>query len=159
GSSNTAVGAGALQSNTNDFNTAVGTRALFANTAGFGNTAVGLAAMENLASGHSNIAIGGDAGSALTSSESFNIDIGNSGVTGEGETIRIGEPTLQTATFISGIHYAAVTGTSVAVSAAGQLGVAPSSQRFKTAIKPMDHVSEALFALNPVTFRYTKKID
>src|SRR5881227_4277281 len=34
-----------------------------------------------------------------------------------------------------------------------------SSQRFKEEIKPMDHASEALFALKPVTFRYKKEID
>src|SRR5438477_13191528 len=34
-----------------------------------------------------------------------------------------------------------------------------SSRRFKEAIKPMDHGSEALLALRPVTFRYKKEID
>jgi len=159
GRRNTAVGFGALQSNTDDFNTAVGAGALFANTGGFTNTAVGGDALQSLTSGHDNTAIGADAGSALTSSEALNIDIGNNGVTGESSTIRIGSPSLQTATFIAGIHNAAITGTSVVVSAAGQLGVAPSSQRFKTTIKPMDHASEALFALNPVTFRYKKEVD
>src|SRR5206468_5508597 len=40
-----------------------------------------------------------------------------------------------------------------------QLGVATSSARFKYEIKPMNKASEALFALNPVTFRYKKEID
>jgi hypothetical protein len=37
--------------------------------------------------------------------------------------------------------------------------VAPSSARFKEAIKSMDNASEALFSLKPVTFRYKKDID
>jgi len=37
--------------------------------------------------------------------------------------------------------------------------VAPSSARFKEAIKSMDNASEALFALKPVIFRYKKEID
>jgi uncharacterized coiled-coil protein SlyX len=45
------------------------------------------------------------------------------------------------------------------VDADGQLGVAPSSKRFKDDIKPMDKASEALLSLKPVTFRYKKEID
>jgi hypothetical protein len=45
------------------------------------------------------------------------------------------------------------------VNGSGQLGVAPSSARFKDAIKPMDKASEAVLALKPVTFRYKKEID
>src|SRR5207302_8770654 len=41
----------------------------------------------------------------------------------------------------------------------GKLGTMTSSVRFKEDIKPMDNVSEALFALKPVTFRYKKEID
>jgi endosialidase-like protein len=73
--------------------------------------------------------------------------------------VRIGEQGTQTATFIAGISGATVTGTAVVVDGNGQLGVAPSSARFKEAIKSMDNASEALFALKPVTFRYKKDID
>jgi trimeric autotransporter adhesin len=41
----------------------------------------------------------------------------------------------------------------------GQLGVAPSSQRFKENITPMNGASEVLLALKPVAFRYKKEID
>jgi hypothetical protein len=41
----------------------------------------------------------------------------------------------------------------------GQLGLAPSSQRFKDDIKPIDKASESLLRLKPVTFRYKKEID
>src|SRR5262249_34864479 len=64
-----------------------------------------------------------------------------------------------TKTFIAAINGAAVMGGAVKVNAAGQLGTAPSSQRFKDEIKPMDKASEAIHALKPVTFRYKKEID
>src|SRR6267143_4597107 len=35
----------------------------------------------------------------------------------------------------------------------------PSSQRFKEQIKPMGNASEAILALEPVTFRYKKDVD
>ena len=68
----------------------------------------------------------------------------------------------QTATFIAGIretplaHGVAV---AVGITADGQLGVRASSARFKEAIKPMDKASEAIFSLQPVTFRYKKELD
>src|SRR4029077_12395846 len=57
---------------------------------------------------------------------------------------------------ISGV---VVTGSTVVVNSSGQLGVAPSSARFKEAIKPMDKAREAILALKPVTFRYKEEID
>ena len=77
----------------------------------------------------------------------------------ESNTIRIGTMGTQTATFIAGITGTAVTGAAVVVDANGQLGVAPSSERFKDEIKPMNKASEAILALKPVTFRYKKEID
>ena len=41
----------------------------------------------------------------------------------------------------------------------GKLGTVTSSKRFKEDIKSMDKASEAILALNPVTFRYKKEID
>ncbi len=52
-----------------------------------------------------------------------------------------------------------MTGAAVQVNAAGHLGTAPSSQRFKDEIKPMDKASEAILVLKPVTFRYKHEID
>jgi uncharacterized coiled-coil protein SlyX len=50
-----------------------------------------------------------------------------------------------------------VDGIPVIVDSDGQLGTSNSSARFKKDIKPMDHkVSEAILALNPVTFHYKK---
>ena len=47
----------------------------------------------------------------------------------------------------------------VYVNSDGKLGAQVSSRRFKEEIKPMDELSEALFALKPVSFRYKKDID
>ena len=157
GSRNTATGAYALFKNAfkND-NTAIGFRALdFSN--GDGNTAVGARALENNFGGNGNIALGNEAGRNLANGSS-NIDIGNEGVAGEGSTIRIGSAS-QTKAFIAGISGTGVTGAAVQVNAAGQLGTAPSSARFKDEIRPMDKASEAILALQPVTFRYKKEID
>jgi len=156
-SENTATGYRALFSNVAGAdNTAIGSQTLY-NTNADNNTAVGRRALINNTSGFNNIALGSGAGSQLTFGAN-NIDIGNSGVAGEGDTIRIGGAS-QSATFIAGISGAAVMGPAVHVNADGQLGTAPSSQRFKEAIKPMNKESEAILALKPVTFHYKKEID
>src|SRR5262249_30892517 len=59
-----------------------------------------------------------------------------------------------TTTFVAGISGATVTGTAVVVNSSGQLGVAPSAQRFKQNIKTMGDASDILLALRPVTFEY-----
>jgi len=136
-------------------NTASGWEALRNNTEGEGNTAIGVFALHDTP-GASTIALGVNAGAALTTGNG-NIDIGNSGVAGESNTIRVGE--FQTSTFIAGISGTAVAGDTVVVDANGQLGTMASSQRFKDGIKPMDKASEAILALKPVTFRYKQEID
>jgi hypothetical protein len=50
-------------------------------------------------------------------------------------------------------------GTAVFVNGDGKLGTSTSSKRFKDDIKPMEKASEALLALQPVTFRYKKEFD
>ncbi len=49
--------------------------------------------------------------------------------------------------------------TAVYVNSLGKLGTVVSSRRFKDEIKPMDKASEAILALQPVTFRYKQEID
>jgi predicted ribosome quality control (RQC) complex YloA/Tae2 family protein len=107
------------------------------------------------------------AGFSLTTG-SNNIDIGNRGVAGEANTIRIGNAVTtvwsdglthpaQTRTFIAGIRgrtTANANAVPVVIDSAGQLGTASSSRRFKNEIKPMDKASEAILALKPVTFHY-----
>ena len=106
--------------------------------------------------GSYNIGLGSGAGVNLTIG-SNNIDIGSVGAAGESNTIRIGS--AQVRTFIKGISGSVVSGAAVVVNAGGQLGVAASSERFKTEIKPMDKASEVILALKPVTFRYKKELD
>jgi hypothetical protein len=152
---NTAAGAGALLSNTTGFgNTAVGCLALLSKTTGGGNTAVGLGALSNITSGENNIAVGANAGEGNAGGGSNNIYIGNGGSL-DSDTIRIGIPGVQTRTFIAGISGTAiVSGAALAVDGNGQLGVALSSRQFKKEIEPMNRASEAILALEPVTFHY-----
>ena len=159
GNNNTATGVSALQLNsTGNNNTATGVDALVSNTTGRTNTAAGQNALGHNTSGNSNIALGNNAGAKLTTGDE-NIEIGNRGVAGEQETIRIGEQGTQDATFIAGISGATVTGTAVVVNSSGQLGVAPSSRRFKQNIQTMGDASDILLALRPVTFEYKPDVD
>jgi hypothetical protein len=157
GDFNTAIGDAALLNNmTGASNTAVGEGALLFNTAGINNTAVGDEALF-ANTGSCNIGLGIFAGGLLTTGDR-NIDIGNSGVPGESDTIRIGGGgVLGTRTFIAGIR-GTTTGNNdavnVVIDSAGQLGTISSSRRFKKEIKPMDKASETILALKPVTFHY-----
>jgi hypothetical protein len=158
-SGNTAEGSQALYYNSADYNTANGFGALYTNGSGAFNTAVGASALYYNQSGSFNVALGYYAGSNLTTG-SQNIDIGNNGVAGDANTIKIGVQGTQTATYIAGIRGATIAGgVAVVVDAAGQLGVRSSSARFKEEIKSMDEASEAILALKPVTFRYKKALD
>jgi hypothetical protein len=80
-----------------------------------------------------------------------NIDIGDTGVAGEANTIRIGG-TAQTVTYIAGIIGAKITGSEVLITPSGQLGTKASAERYKTAIASMASDSEKLQQLRPVTF-------
>ena len=105
--------------------------------------------------------MGLNAGQRLHGGECNNIDIGANveGVAGESNTIRIGNTDI-TDTFISGISGTTVaSGAAVIVDSNGHLGTVTSSKRFKEEIKPMNQTSEAIFSLEPVTFRYKKEID
>jgi hypothetical protein len=176
GTENVAVGYEALHDTTSGLNnTATGHSALHGNVVGFNNTAngwhslmittgnqntgVGCDALVNNTTGSNNIAVGFRAGVNLNTG-SNNIDIGSNGVLGESNTIRIGNPGGQSATFVAGIRGVSIAGAQpVGVNASGQLGVRASSARFKEAISSMDKASEAILALRPVSFRYKKELD
>jgi uncharacterized coiled-coil protein SlyX len=103
--------------------------------------------------------LGAKAGESLTTG-SNNIDIGNPGVAAEDNNIRIGKVGTQTGTFIAGIHGTTIAnGIGVIIDSTGQIGTVTSSARFKEAIRPMDKASEAILALQPVTFRYKQDLD
>jgi uncharacterized coiled-coil protein SlyX len=184
GDSNTGIGSFALSTNTtgigntacghdglgNNFsgsgNTAIGSSALVTSFNTNGNTAVGLAALRE-ATASFNTALGFFSGFNLTTGNN-NIDIGNLGVAGEANTIRIGNAvatlypdglthSASTSTFIAGIRgrtTANANAVPVVIDGKGQLGTASSSRRFKNEIKPMDKTSEAILGLKPVTFHY-----
>ena len=132
---NTFLGEEALVSNTTGFrNTATGNLALFSNTTGFNNTATGSGALVTNTTGNNNIYIG------------------NLGIRSESGTIRLGTKETHRNTLIAGISGATVpTGVAVIVDGNGHLGTTTSSARFKA--------SEAILALQPVTFRYKKDLD
>ena len=183
GSFNTAVGAGALDLNTADNNTAVGVAALLLNTTGTDNTANGRAALEFNDTGTENTAVGalalfnntigientaiGSAALANNSTGALNVALGDtagSGVTTANNVIAIGTQVagenVSDTCYIGNIfNQTSSGGAGVFVNSAGKLGTGTSSRRFKDDIKPMDQTSEAILALQPVTFRYKKEID
>jgi Chaperone of endosialidase len=158
GVDNTANGAFALLNNISSQNTAVGIDALHANT-GSSNTGIGAGAFANKTTGDGNIALGNSAAGAGPIGNN-NIFIGHPGFIGSAFFDRIFIGYTQNQTYIAGIYGGKTTdGIPVVVDANDQLGTLTSSARFKEDIKPMDKVSESLFAFKPVTFRYKKEID
>jgi hypothetical protein len=181
GHTNTAIGRAAMQENrTGAFNTAVGRSALLANTVGFNNTAVGVSALQSItenanntaigesaltnALGGGNIAVGYRAG-ALLQSGSDNIYIGDEGPSSESNTIHIGNclgglfGCQHRRFFVAGVATTAISGVSVLIDGNGQLGVAPSSGRFKEDIHDMGDASAGLRKLRPVTFHYKEGVE
>ncbi len=151
GTQNTAVGTDAMALNdSGSFNTANGAFALFNNTEGSDNTATGDNALLNNTTGSDNIALGSSAGSAVIDASNV-IAIGSDGGN-VSDSCFIGN--------IRDIQTQNADAIAVVVDSAGQLGTISSSQRFKTAIRPMSKASEAVLALKPVTFHYkTDKTD
>ncbi|MDE3068171.1 MAG: tail fiber domain-containing protein [Verrucomicrobiota bacterium] len=99
-SQNSAVGSWALNADSSGAdNTAFGYYALLENTSGAGNTADGYYALTQN-NGTNNIALGYYAGYNITTGSS-NIDIGNTGVAGDENLIRIGSG--QTTAYIAGV--------------------------------------------------------
>jgi uncharacterized coiled-coil protein SlyX len=151
GRDNTANGLNALHQNTTgQNNTANGVGALFGNTIGIQNTAIGYFASLNQTTGGNNVALGFNAGGVQTTG-SDNVYIGANifGVAGESNACYIKSIFGQTT----------ASGIPVLINSNNRLGTTTSSKRFKEEIKAMDKSSEALFALNPVTFRYKKEVD
>jgi hypothetical protein len=66
--------------------------------------------------------------------------------------IRIGTKGTHKGAYIVGIESTTVTGSAVYVTAAGELGVPASSERYKTAITPIGESTDKLQQLRPVSF-------
>jgi hypothetical protein len=155
GTYNAATGYKALYENSIGVqNAAFGSLALAVNTKGGYNTAMGTDSLRFNTTGSTNIALGYEAGYAITTT-SNNIDIGSQGAVADSGVIRIGSSN-QTSAYVAGISGVQITDTyaPVVVDSGGQLGIAGSSERFKTEIAPMGSSTAKLEALRPVTFQY-----
>jgi hypothetical protein len=150
GARNMAIGKSALYKNTTgSLNTATGEGALFNNTVGNFNTAIGEAALAENTTGRHNTAIGFQAG--LDVSTAANVICIGANVAGAN---------VSNSCYIGNIfNRSSPSGLEVFVNSDGKLGTTMSSRRFKEDIKPMDQASEAILALQPVTFRYKKDFD
>jgi Chaperone of endosialidase len=158
---NSAFGNFALLANTTaGGNSAFGFSALTANTIGANNVAVGAAALQSLTRGSGNVAIGTGAGGNLSAAESNNIYVGNSGIAGESNTVRIGYIGTITSAYIAGISgKTSPNGAEVFVNGTGQLGTVKSSLRFKHQIADIGAASDVLMKLRPVAFYYKPELD
>jgi len=164
GSLNTATGVSALAANTTgNGNTAIGADALPSNITGTGNTAVGAFALSNTTAGE-NTAIGDEA-LVNNTTGGRNIVLGafaGSGITTANNVICIGAAgnDVDNSCYIGQIFGAtSANGVAVLINSNGRLGTMTSSARFKEDINPMNHASDALYALKPITFRYKKQVD
>jgi hypothetical protein len=147
GDANIATGFGALQNNTDGSNNiAMGLNSLSANMTSDNNTAIGASALQGSA-GSGNTALGHDSGAAVGTANNV-ICIGTQGAN------------VDNSCYIGNIFGATSPGgVTVLVNSDGKLGTIVSSRRFKEDIKSMDKASEAILALQPVTFRYIKEFD
>jgi hypothetical protein len=153
GNNNTASGFNALLDNTaGNYNTAVGSTAMYSNETGTDNTAIGHNALGTNHGGSNNVAVGFNAGYNVRGGN-YNIEIGNVGTANDVGTIRIGTSNHQSSAYIAGIANSQVAGGAVYITAAGQLGVLASSERYKSAVAPMGATTGRLKELRPVTFR------
>src|SRR4029077_2527502 len=150
GTSNTATGVDALHDNTSGGgNSAHGYQALLHNDTGDYNTAIGLFALGSLTTGFSNTGLGRSAGTSVTTADHV-ICIGDN----------VSGANVSNSCYIGSIFgQTSSAGAAVFINNSGKLGTSTSSRRFKEEIKRMDTASEALFALQPVTFRYKKEVD
>jgi trimeric autotransporter adhesin len=168
GSRNIAIGSFALHDNTDGSdNIAIGDHALW-HFIGSGATVVG----DSFASAPDSVSVGRlptyDHGGNITSAGvlTANLNAQDDIYIGSG-VFRTPTPTVtarvhilaQDAVYVGAVYGNAIAGSPVSIDSNGQLGVAASSKRFKTGIKPMENASETVLALKPVSFRYKKEID
>jgi hypothetical protein len=143
-------------------NIGLGTFSFGALSTGIANTGIGFQNLGQLATGIFNISLGYQSGYNYAAAESNNIAIGNTGVGGESNTIRIGvdgsADQQQDTCYIAGIDISTIVGTPVVVASGGQLGISASSQKYKENIKNMSKDSEKIYDLRPVTFTWKKSL-
>lgn len=106
GLGNTMVGTGTGTAITiADTNTALGAACLDVLISGDNNVALGSNALDNISTGSDNIGIGFSAGTSLTSADSDNVCISNTGQAGDGGFIRMGNSTDHSDTFHVGVEW------------------------------------------------------
>lgn len=132
-------------------------------TTGSDNTFVGYLAGSGITTGDENVFIGQSAGGQCTLGDSHNICISDGGQPGDNFTMRLGNGLLPLQrVFIGGIR-GVTTGVAdainVLIDSAGQLGTISSSARYKQNIKDLNHDSEIIYDLRPVSFNYKKHPD
>ena len=127
----------------------------FIHAAGTDNVFVGQGAGNLSVSGSNNVGIGANAGKSLLSGTNNIYISADAESTDESDTIRIGNGDTG-ACFMGGVYSGGVgDGAGVYVNADGQLGIAPSSVRYKENINDMTQaLIEKLAALHPVSFTY-----
>src|SRR5262245_59608528 len=146
GNFNTAISYEALLFNgTGSTDTAVGVGALLHNNAS-SNTAVGYGALTN-STGNSNIALGAGSGRNVTTASNV-ICIGTTGQN-VNDSFYVGN-VFETSIDPDNLP--------VLIDVTGRLGTQSSSRRFKDDVRSMDKASEAILALRPVTFHYKNDI-
>ena len=139
GSSNTGIGTDVLNSTTSGSNnSACGFESLFSLTSGGNNSAFGYVSLGRITSGNNNLALGVIAGSVY-STESSNVVIANSGMSGDQNTIRIG--TQGTGSAQQNVAYmAGITGTTTTtVTAKTLLNVGTDGQLGETLLYSSDN--------------------
>ncbi len=176
GNGNVYIGYSAgLSSTTAPFNTFVGGQSGVSNTSGGSNAFFGFNAGSGTATGFSNTFIGTNAGATNTSGANnlylgYNTGINNATGTNnvylanlgadESNTIRIGDTTVQSSSYIAGIYGVTLgSGVPVYINPNGQLGTLTSSQKYKEQVRDMGDATSALMKLRPVTFLYKPEFD
>jgi Chaperone of endosialidase/Collagen triple helix repeat (20 copies) len=166
GGSNSALGLNALLGNDRgnnntegSGNTATGVNALQNNIVGNNNTAIGIGALQNVTAGSNNIAIGNSSGANLNTG-SGNLYLGSltfgTFIGDESRVIRIGDFSYFGVSIPGILNSGGGSGFQVSIDDSGTLGIVQSSRRYKEDIRPMGDLSNRLFDLKPVTFRYKK---
>lgn len=123
GSGNVGLGMSSMQMlTTGNNNFSVGSNSLQSATTASENICFGAGSLGSIVSGIRNVSIGTDSGNNYSSSESYNILLGNSGIAGEAYTMRLGDPSSIFSTYIAGIS-GAVVGSPVLVGSDGRLGL------------------------------------
>jgi hypothetical protein len=165
GSDNTAIGTDALQHNTASGNVAVGRNALIHNTSGNHNTVIGGSAATGIITGAYNTVLGNGAGANMTTGFNNTILGRTVGGQGAGDGVSNASDVIcinavgqnnSDSCYIGGIYSRQINAVNhyVGVDANGKLGTLASSRRYKRDIKSMGKASEAILALNPVSFHY-----